>query len=130
MNEFGAVNKADGGFSLLETIVAFAILAMVLAATAQSISQSSRGLREAREAREIEALAALVLAGIEANSDKLEAREGKSENGLRWRLKFEPLPGRFLSGRHRPAKVVLTIFEEKDPDKHRTFTTYAVTTGR
>jgi type II secretion system protein I len=78
----------DRGFTLLEVLVASAILAGSLAALLPTLSNSLRQMRAA-EAREAALLVAQsVMAGIEV--DPLDAPRRGTSSGLRWSVSVTP----------------------------------------
>lgn len=79
--------KDQGGFTLLEVLIAFAILAMALAALFQAFSQGIHGSRVAEERAIAIMLARSKLAEI-GKSIALEEGEvaAEFENGFEWRL--------------------------------------------
>ncbi len=93
-------NRSASGFTLLEILVAFTILAVVLTALIQAFSQGIRASTMAEE----RALAVLVarskLAGVGSSIPLQESEQsGGLENGLGWRLIISsPQDGEFGLG--------------------------------
>jgi general secretion pathway protein I len=77
----------EAGFTLVETLVALVVLAMILAALSQALGTGWRGLAAAAGESEALALAQSRLAsvGIEAPF-AAGVVEGETEGGLRWRV--------------------------------------------
>jgi type II secretory pathway pseudopilin PulG len=98
-------DEPTGGFTLVETLVAFLVLAMSLATLTYSIGQASGQLRRADAIRQSSLLAAKILAA--ARLDELTDHQGE-ENGYKWRwsqIVFE----RSDEGGHRPPLALITV---------------------
>lgn len=80
----------DGGFSLLEVLVAFVILSAALVAANQSISYTVRSFSSAKMARAADRIAEEVFAEQLTLSGASSEGMGEASNGLNWRLKREP----------------------------------------
>ena len=80
----------DGGFSLLEVLVAFVVLSVALVAANQSISYSVRSFSSAKMARAADRIAEEVFAEQLTLSGASSEGMGPASNGLNWRLKREP----------------------------------------
>ena len=86
--------KGDGGFTLLEVLIAFAILAIALPALIQAFSQGLHGIRVAEERAIAIMLARSKLAEV-GKSIPLEESElaDKFKNGFGWRLIITAMDG-------------------------------------
>jgi type II secretory pathway pseudopilin PulG len=67
--------KAQAGFSLLETLVAFAVLILVLSVTMQIYGSGSRSSRLTHEYAQATMIAKTQLAELQAGNDKLSGTE-------------------------------------------------------
>ncbi len=76
------------GFTLLEVLVATAILAGSLAALLPTLSGTLRQMRAVEARRTALLVAQSVLAGVEA--DPLDAPRGGTSSGLRWTVSLSP----------------------------------------
>ena len=89
--ESAAARARSGGFSLIEVLVAFTILALSLGALYQVFSQ---GLRAADTGDDytravVHARSQLARLGLEAEGDEA-AMEGELDDGYRWEAVIEP----------------------------------------
>jgi len=86
--------KGEAGFTLVEVIVALAILALGLSVLLGSISGSLRQTANATRMAEAGALAQSLLAEVGTDLPiKSEERSGEFPNGYRWHLKMLPYGG-------------------------------------
>lgn len=77
----------EEGFTLLEVVVAFAVLALSLIAINKSVALATTQIRRAEEVRLAEELAQGILADYIMSDTKIpKAAHGISGSGLRWRL--------------------------------------------
>jgi general secretion pathway protein I len=83
--------RDDEGFTLLEVIVAFAILALTLVATNQSVAMATSQIRRSEEIQQAEILAQDVLVEIMLGSTVPRSSSGDGPSKLRWRLSSEQL---------------------------------------
>lgn len=84
------------GFSLLEVLVALAVLALVMAALVRTAGGQARGLTAARDHGQAQWVAANVLAQWRLADATQAAREGQMTMGHRdwaWRVEVVPLAG-------------------------------------
>jgi len=81
----------DEGFTLLEVIVAFAILALTLIATNQSLAMATSQIRRSEEIQLAEMLAQDVLVEIMLGATVPKSASGDGPSKLRWRLSSEKL---------------------------------------
>jgi general secretion pathway protein I len=88
------LRKGEAGFTLVEVIVALAILALGLSVLLGSISGSLRQTANATRMAEASALAQSLLAGVGPDLQiKPEQRSGQFPNGYRWHLTMQPYGG-------------------------------------
>jgi general secretion pathway protein I len=81
------------GFSLLEVLVAFTVLALSLGVMMQVISSNNRGLAIATKYSKATILAESILAQVgEIYPLEVSVRQGELESGFRWRLVIEQNP--------------------------------------
>ncbi len=87
----GRVRRPSGGFTLLEVLVAFAVLAVSLGVLFQIFSTGTRASRAAEAYTHATLLAESKLAavGIEEPLDEGE-RTGEFDNGFDWRVAVRP----------------------------------------
>ncbi len=82
-------HRDEAGFTLMETLVAFAIFSLAIVAILQSFSASSRAQVRAQASIESGELLARVMASAEARLDGPGEVQGE-EGGLRWHLSIAP----------------------------------------
>jgi len=121
--------KGEAGFTLVEVIVAFAILSLGLSVLLGSISGSLRQTANAARMAEAGALAQSLLAEVGTDlAIKPEESSGEFPNGYRWHLKMQPY-GRVNEREEWPvgAYQISTEVEWEDGGSRRS---YALTTLR
>lgn len=89
---FASMNNRQSGFSLLEVLVAFVILALVLAVQSRILSLSSRSLSTAGHYQEALILAESQLAEISAqlSSSSSSHQQGRLGDAYHWQADIEP----------------------------------------
>jgi general secretion pathway protein I len=113
---------ARDGFTLIEVIVAFLVLATVLGSATMSISYSSKLYRRADEIRMAGELAERLIA------EKFDHRPGQSDSEagvdgvLRWTIARHPLTNEFTVSGGRLVTFELTILDHRGQvlDKYNT----------
>jgi prepilin-type N-terminal cleavage/methylation domain-containing protein len=85
------MNKRDGGFTLIEALVATTVFALVLSALYQGLTTGWRGLKKANQ----EEVATSVLAAQLASSGvegplEASASSGTAADGIAWQSVIEP----------------------------------------
>ncbi|MED5526792.1 MAG: type II secretion system protein [Pseudomonadota bacterium] len=104
--------KANG-FTLLEVLVAFVVLAMVLGGLLRVLSQSGRLEGSAANRQQAMAMAQSQLALLLSRKALPSSEErGKFDNGWRWQAKvspFEGAEGNWLGASNRAIEVRLTV---------------------
>lgn len=81
----------DDGFTLVEVLVAFAILAVTLIMVFRGVGDGARGIDTAQRSAAAIALAEAKLAALGSETPLEEGRtQGTRENGLQWRLEIAP----------------------------------------
>jgi len=105
--------RGEAGFSLLEVLVAFTILALSLGLLMQSFSTSMRGLRLSEEYTKATMLAESTLAQVGISLDlKVGELRGEAADGFHWRLTVQPYvapSGAPLTGALIPYLVEVTV---------------------
>lgn len=82
--------RAQRGFSLLEVVIAFAVLALSLGALYQSVGGSVRGVQEVERRAEAALLARSLLDLYDSVPEGGLSTEGVAGNGAYWRLVARP----------------------------------------
>ena len=123
----GGADGREDGFALLETVVAFAILAVALSVSMQTISQRARVFVRSED---MEA-AGRILDRIMARELPLLAEAGTVENAPGstdlWRIEAEPI----RDGHSRPLlAVMVTIWPRGAEGPHYTYQTLTSGTQR
>ena len=123
----GGADGREDGFALLETVVAFAILAVALSVSMQTISQSARVFVRSED---MEA-AGRILDRIMVRELPLLAEAGTVENAPGstdlWRIEAEPI----RDGHSRPLlAVMVTIWPRGAEGPHYTYQTLTSGTQR
>jgi general secretion pathway protein I len=85
-----AAASAQGGFSLIEVLVAFVIMAMALVVLDQAIGGSTRGVAEAERHATASLLAQSLLARYSSLPPGGIREQGRETNGLEWTLESRP----------------------------------------
>ena len=108
-----ALVRISRGFTLIEVLVAFLILAFSLGALFSLFSGSLRSVRQGEDYAQAAALARSQLARIDADGfDGQGIETGETEDGYRWRMEFAPLPASvapFGDGNFEPLAVTVTV---------------------
>ena len=105
-----AQSGTSRGFTLIEVLVAFLILAFSLGALFKLFSGSLRSVRQGEDYAHATALAHAQLARIDADGiDGQGIEAGEAEDGYRWRMEFKPLPDYSGDGEFEPLAVTLTV---------------------
>jgi len=102
--------RSKGGFTLLEVLIAFAIVAISLAAMMRATGFGITAVHRSGRYEEALSRARSHLAGLAARIDTLPAvTEGDDGNGFRWRLERRPSeqPGEATTGPLPPKTPML-----------------------
>ncbi|MDH5556820.1 MAG: prepilin-type N-terminal cleavage/methylation domain-containing protein [Alphaproteobacteria bacterium] len=108
-----AFSRASRGFTLIEVLVAFVILAFSLGALFKVFSGSLQTVRHGEDYAHAVALARGQLAGLD--TDGIEGRgieTGETEDGYRWQIEFAPMPDVMPQGgvaKFEPLAVSVTV---------------------
>jgi general secretion pathway protein I len=101
------------GFTLIEVLVAFLILAFSLGALFNVFSGSLRSVRQGEHYAHATALARAQLARIDADGiDGQGIETGETDDGYRWQVEFAPLPdlsAQSGTGNFEPLAVTVTV---------------------
>lgn len=98
------------GFTLIETLVAFAVLALILTVLFGGLSQLMTGGRRAEILREALQLAQARLDGLGVVEPLVPGESaGQFENGFNWRLRVGDIPDRAHSAGTAGAWVEITV---------------------
>ncbi|MEX3012091.1 type II secretion system protein [Hoeflea sp. TYP-13] len=81
----------EAGFTLLETIVAFAVISISLAIAVRGISVSLHNAERSRVQEEMRQLARAVLAENSANSETLTKDDSSPDGRFDWKLSIRPI---------------------------------------
>ena len=103
---------AQRGFTLVETLIALAIIAGALAATLQVVVSQIRATRMIDERRMAMLVAQSQLAAIAAAADSGQFETRGRTSGVAWRAAIAPYPTRFA----RPRIESVTVSAGTGPD--------------
>lgn len=103
-----ARSARDDGFTLIETIVAFSVLALALMILSQSILQATTQIRTADTAGSARVLAAQLLATAQTNTSQTSATGVDAPSGLAWTWSKKLMPRADQQSR-LPAAMVTTV---------------------
>lgn len=108
-----AQSGTSRGFTLIEVLVAFLILAFSLGALFSLFSGSLRSVRLGEDYAHATALARAQLARLDADGiDGQGIEAGEADGGYRWFMEFAPLPesaARSGAGEFEPLTVTVTV---------------------
>ena len=114
----------DVGFTLLEVIVAFAVLALSLMAVNKSVALATTQIRRAEQLQRVEELAQNVMADILLSQHTIPRHAtGASESDLRWELSAHNADP---TGKLAVTRVTLTILADSG-GRLRSYTTFLPT---
>lgn len=111
-----ADESSESGFSVLEAIVAFAILSACLISLYGAIGAAYRAMRLAGQRQTLLAVAQSELEAARASSaPESEGRSGTISDGTRWHLRREPATN-FATAKHGPSMewLVFEAFGDND----------------
>lgn len=105
-----APSDAQAGFTLIEVLVALAVVAWVLAAIGTVVATSVRGARAIQDRLAASSIAESLLAGM---SDRASVRPGRSSgesSGYRWAIDVAPIrQGEAPGGNWQPCSVAIEV---------------------
>ncbi|MBE9556314.1 MAG: prepilin-type N-terminal cleavage/methylation domain-containing protein [Proteobacteria bacterium] len=105
-----AQSGTSRGFTLIEVLVAFLILAFSLGALFKVFSGSLQSVRLGEDYAHAAALARAQLSRIDADGiDGQGIETGEADGGYRWLMEFVPLPDYAGDGEFEPLAVTLTV---------------------
>lgn len=108
----GARQAGRKGFTLVEVLVAFMILAFSLGALVSLFSGSLRAVRQGEDYSRALAVAQTRMALLDGGGvDGPGVETGETDDGYRWRVEMEPLdlPGDDGKGPARPLRLTVTV---------------------
>ncbi|MBB5048564.1 general secretion pathway protein I [Rhodopseudomonas rhenobacensis] len=97
------------GFTLIEVLIALAILAWVLAAIAPVIATTVRGSRNIQDRLAISGIAETLLSGLNDRGSLKVGRTIGESGGHRWSVDVAPLPDRGADNRSNWTPCAVTI---------------------
>lgn len=112
--EPGAPQSSESGFTLVETLVAFAILAVSLAALSQSLSGGLRSVAKAERVIIATSLARSILNRVGTDLPLAPGRRnGQADGGLAWSAEISPanelIAGGSSGANFTPYRVVIEV---------------------
>lgn len=105
-------SNATRGFSLVETLIALAIIAAALAATLHVVVSQARATRTVDDRRIAMLVAQSQLAAIAAAADTGQFETRGRTSGVDWRVQIAPYPTQFA----RPKIESITVSAGKGPN--------------
>jgi general secretion pathway protein I len=102
-------SNPQSGFTLIEVLIALAILAWVLAAIAPVIATTVRGSRDIQDRLAISGIAETLLSGLNNRAVLKIGRTIGESGGHRWSVDVAPLPDRGAENRSNWTPCAVTI---------------------
>lgn len=113
------LDEKSAGFTLVETVVAFAILSLALTAAVRTISVGMHNAQRAQAELQMRQIARAVLS--EQLPYQSGVDQGQWDDNHRWRLEVEPLSGELG---HRLRRVTLEVTRKAAPKLSSTYLSF------
>ena len=107
-------SDGEAGFTLIEVLVALAIVAAVLSSVGIAIATSVKGTQQIDQRLALAGTAATLLATLPARDLLKPGRQSGETAGHRWRIDVTPI-GEASSGRWTPLAVTLRLQAPRGP---------------
>ena len=100
--------KGEAGFTLIEALIALAIVAIALASIGGLVATVSRGTRSVSQRAALAAAADSLLTELPARNSLVPGRQSGQKDGNRWSVDIPPI-AQGATGRWAPLMVVLDL---------------------
>ena len=108
------MSRPDGGFALVEAVVALGIVAAILGVTFQTIAGARRTITAAEQRRLAMLEAESLTASLGATIPLVAGSSSGERDGLRWRVDLEPAASREIQ---KPLMhSIVTVRDERDQE--------------
>jgi general secretion pathway protein I len=101
-------SKGEAGFTLIEALIALAIVAIALASIGGVVATVSRGTRSVSQRAALAAAADSLLTELPARNALVPGRQSGQKDGNRWSVDITPI-ARGATARWAPLMVVLDL---------------------
>jgi general secretion pathway protein I len=107
-------SEADGagGFTVIEAVVALALVAVLLSAIGSLVATNSRGVRGLEQHVALMETARLIATGLPRNGEPLPDELAGSVSGYRWQMRLSPFAdqdGAVPDSRFAPVRIELVV---------------------
>ena len=102
-------SNGEAGFTLIEALVALAIVAVALASIGGVVATVSRGTRSVSQRVALVATAESLLTELPARNLLVPGRQSGQKDGNRWSVDISPIAAAGATGRWAPLRVVLDL---------------------
>jgi general secretion pathway protein I len=121
------MNRSQSGFTLVETLVALAIVGLSFAVLFKIISDNLDRTRHARDETVAASLVQSLLAQAQSGTPRPGAASGTFDGGYAWRLQVSPAPGARMDWPVDAMTIAATVsWREGGEAQSRTLTTLRV----
>lgn len=106
--------RGAGGFTLIEALVALAVVAAVLASVGGAIAASVRGTRTIDDRLALAGTAEALLTALPARDALRIGRQSGSTSGYRWQIEVSPMPVSAAAASHPWRPVAIDVRLQKE----------------
>lgn len=111
-----AIDRHDAGFTILEVLIALAVVAAAIVAIGMVMATNTRGVRKLEQHVALMQTAQAVLAtAIPLRKDLTEGRLSGELRNYRWQVDIGPINGDFITGKEIPWNPELVKVRVRSP---------------
>jgi general secretion pathway protein I len=102
----------EGGFTVIEAVVALALVAVLLSAIGSLVATNSRGVRELEQHVALIETARLIATGLPRNGEPLPGELAGNLSGYRWEMRLSPFVDQDAAvpdSRFAPVRIELVV---------------------